>query len=183
MKKFLSVLLGMILVLNLTACTDSKESLLQFPYGLEFGMSYDELCDALTDNGFEAPHLDESTYHNGFETLYISETETTNFDWEFLHSKSLVESPKIDSTEYLDFELNENKEMYAFTCHFIGGLDESVLNEIKAYFNENFNVVNTNDKHSFISIAEWENEEMYISMYDHAGIMFEFHSFEYDMDY
>ena len=69
MKRVCSVLLVLCLMLSFTACGETaepEESGIALPFGLKFGMTYDEFAAKLSENGLTAAPLKPASNNDGY---------------------------------------------------------------------------------------------------------------------
>ena len=124
MKKLLSIALVLCLLLGLTACgkkEDTKktekndevveeESGIALPFGLKFGMSYDEFAAKLSENGLVATPLKPATDQYGYKPDLMPLPTDDPSVWDFTGSKLLK---KLSGNEYhLTADDDEGNTLY-----------------------------------------------------------------------
>ena len=186
MKRVCSVLLVLCLMLSFTACGETaepEESGIALPFGLKFGMTYDEFAAKLSENDLTANPLepdsdDDGYFSNGVE-LPVDDPEV----WDFIKSDYLkrhASGEEFDPIDDMDFYIthstysyclptlyalfNQAKELYeifvvwnAYGGEFAAAITEDVAETYNAFFGTDGMV----DDYT----CEWESDQYWISLW------------------
>lgn len=195
MKKVLSVVLCVCMLLSFAACTNEQKPQettapeapkeIWLPYGLEFGMSYDEFCAKLEAAGVTAPSLRPATANDGYVAGLIDVEPTDQTFWSFFASDeinqlvnyaTMLDNQQMDQLLEHDkygvalsfsvafpsigFSFNQDRELYEFYLMLDtdpqSEFGQAYLNALQDVYNKKFNVSNT--------ASSWETDEMGVSV-------------------
>ena len=136
MKRIIAVLLSVLCVLSLLAGCSSKGEVKEenkfLPYGLEFGMTYDEAKKAHKD----IPELEDATANTGYFCGVEFDDETYVNMFELSEGDPYLEGIAVSSFSY---SFNEDKKLYEFyTIATMTDVDKALehLQQLAEYFNE-----------------------------------------------
>lgn len=191
MKKWLALILAVAMVLCcLTACggkeetepTEPPEEKIEWmPYGLTFGMTYDEAKAANSampeisaqENGsyFSKRQDVESEFIKGY--YGVPENENENLFW-------LMRAP----TFYYSY--NQDKELYEFYA-MITVFDEddaeAVYSHLKSYYTDKVKAEATVKDYSDATVAKWEKDGVSVELVKEADLISVImHDYNHDLD-
>lgn len=203
MKRVCSVLLVLCLMLSFTACGETaepEENGVALPFGLTFGMTYDEFAAKLSENGLTANPLKPASNNDGYFPDGVELPVDDPAVWEFLGSETLKKyaaAAGVEATDPLYIEIslysasvpyiyvsfNQNKELYELYIvwyFYSEELAQTVCTELSATYDAFFG---TSGKKDAVT-AEWRNEE-YEVHYGKTGevtYMLTIHDFTHDLE-
>ena len=196
MKKLVIGLLILAITFCMFGCmaaVDVQEKYL--PYGLLFGQHYDTVHNVIRENGYGDLTLRAASSNSGFLTSPLS-VRGGSFDWEFLHSETLMNYTKTgDSFQRvpyaladpaISFSFNQDKELYEMYCLFDNttSFSDEVSQEIIDYYDKMFGMEGCPAGFGIVSRAKWENEMMAVEMFVEGDVFaIILHNFEYDLDH
>ena len=188
-KKHTSMILCVVVLFSLSACRKQenvKDSRQWMPFGLEFGMTYDEFSQQLSEAGVAVPALSPADANVGFVTDAVKVDVNDGSVWDFLGSptmKKLASEEEIDTSdvvlwfakaEYTEseprmyFSFNQDQKLYEFYCFWetglLGNLPSCVIPEIITNYNSKLGVAQSTTDSS----GAWNNNEHSVSIAYHS---------------
>lgn len=182
-KQIISALICIVMLFSLCACQTSKEDTpCLLPFGLEFGMTYDQFAKQLKERGIDAPAITPASSNAGFFTDDgISPDINDSTVWDFLNSptmKKLAEE-EIDildesglgyadsiytySSPEIFFSFNQDRELYEFYCVWTSistAFPSSVIPEIIDNYNNKLGIVGQTAEYA----GHWNSNDHRVSI-------------------
>ena len=188
-RKLISIILCIVVLFSFSACQkleNVKDSRQWMPFGLEFGMTYDEFSRQLSKAGVAVPALKPADANVGFVTDAVKVDLNDGTVWDFLGSPTMkkLAAEEIDASDYLlwmadaeytnsnptmYFSFNQNQKLYEFYCFWetglLGNLPSCVIPEIITNYNSKLGVAQS----TFDSFGAWNTNEHSVSIAYHSA--------------
>ena len=205
-KKLLSVILCFVMLFSFSACqeqTSVKDDQSWMPFGLQFGMTYDEFSKQLSSHGIDAPALVSADANAGYVTDGVVSLDLADSTvWEFLDSKMLKKLAEEDieisddvdlglvdlnyeySSPAVYFSFNQNQQLYEFYCIWTCMAEVfplHVIPEIITNYNTKLNMTGITSEYS----GEWKTDEHGVSITyseENSQMILSHHCFKFDLD-
>lgn len=194
-KKLISFIVCMVILFSFSACQtqpseqqpseqpQSKEDTqCWMPYGLKFGMTYDEFSQQLTKMGIPVPALSPADSNAGFVAESIHPDLNDSSVWEFLESPALKKLADEEPDETADdfdfrfanldytysdpafyFSFNQDQKLYEFGCFwscFTENLPSYIAPEIIANYTAKLGAAESTSDFS----GTWNTKEHKVSL-------------------
>ena len=178
MKKVWSIICVLLLTLGLTACggeetpavtPDPEETGIALPFGLSFGMTYDEFAAKLAENGLTATPLEAASNNAGYFPDGVALPLDNPAVWDFIGSETLKKSATAgDEPTYnlsnptLYGSFNQGQELYEIYIgwtFYVDSFAQTVCGELAATYDTFFG---TDGKVDAVT-GNWENEKYGVS--------------------
>lgn len=183
-RQIISIIVCIVMLFCFSACqaqTSDEDTQCWMPFGLQFGMTYDEFSKQLSSHGINVPALKPADSNAGFLTDGIDLDVNDSTVWEFLDSPTMKKLAE-EEIELMDesglwmadsdygssrptvyFSFNQDQELYEFYCFwscYLGSFPSSVIPEIITNYNTKLGAAQSTSDSS----GMWNTEEHRVSL-------------------